>query len=174
MRWKIRGRDGKTGNVVNVSIEATTLAEAEKIALYNGMVLLEADHQQNAAPKAALEYEKPPAAAPPSSTRNNMPDYSYLSGTAVWLGRISIIVGIIACVMIVWPFVQTAILLLTHRIPFDPQTIVLAIISQCIPGVLVLLGAAIGRMLAAIGMAMRDVAENSFKNRGDGSGGTHL
>jgi hypothetical protein len=166
MRWNIRGRDGKTGNVTNVSIEAPSLAEAEQIALYNGMVLLEADRRQNSIPPAKLSYSS--ASTPLTSRFAKSPDeekYAYLSGTAAWLGKISMIVTIIGCVIIVWPWVKTLILLARHEIKFEPIPLLLSIISESIPGCFVLLAAAAGRMLAAIGMATRDLAEDSSKRQ---------
>ena len=171
MRWNIRGRDGKTGNVVNVSIEAPTLHEAEQMALYNGMVLLEADRQQNAKPPAQLGYSSGNTSQPPAPPRQPVTiDLSYLSKTARWLRVISIVVGIVGCIMIVWPFVQVLVFLIWERETFQLGKALLAAISAAIPGTLVLLAAASGRMLAAIGLAIRDVAEHNSKNRSDREG----
>lgn len=168
MRWNIRGRDGKTGNVVNVSIEAPTLHEAEQMALYNGMVLLEADRQQNAKPPAQLGYSSgnmSQPAAPRSEPAT--PDFSYLRNTARWLRVISIIVGIVGCIMIVWPFVEVLVFLIREHEASTLGKALIAAISAAIPGMLVLLAAASGRMLAAIGLAIHDVAEQNFKKPGE-------
>jgi hypothetical protein len=162
MRWNIRGRDPKTGDVVRTSIEAPTLAEAEQIAQYNGMVLIEEDRAENARRPATLSYPSagglPAAPAVPEAAPEGK--YDAIERAARGLTVVSVVVGVVGLIWVAWPLVRVGIVYARDAAPPVPAwQLVLAALVESLSGFFALLAAAAARVLAGIALMVRDLAE---------------
>jgi hypothetical protein len=148
--WTIEGADKNTGADRVITIEALTEEEAAKEAGNSGLLV-------------SAVHELPPAIAPRPIT-SATPRYEDISKGSRTLDAIATIVFAIGILFIVVAIIGVFVMAaaIYTRAPEAIVTVPI-IFSSLMTGVSLLIIAAIIRMFAALAVAIRDIAINSFK-----------
>ena len=161
MRFRITGSNRATGHELSTTIEAATESQAREIAAHS-MTITEIHEEED---PLTVDYASPPredvpARLPPKPVQPAAaPDYGAIKRGALVLTILAVLCYVGGAISLLFGF---AILLLSsNHSQFDTATaitLILGTISSFITG-------AVLEMLAAIGIAVRDIARNSFPRR---------
>lgn len=147
MRWTVEAADVQTGEETTLTVEAPDQAAAERIARYRGM-LVSSILQNNGNGAAKLDRKAP------------TPDYiDILTGAGV-LRTLAIIITAIGwvCLLVAGALSWSAV-----KESSDKLAALWQAMSPALFGLSFIVAGTVLRMAASVGLAMRDLARNSFR-----------
>jgi hypothetical protein len=176
MKWHVEGADAHTGQEKSGTIEAPTAADAEQLARDRGVLVSnvqpanEPDALEQLGTAAArqprsIDYRSPRASA--AAITSDIPTYQAILRGDVWLRALAAIIAGFG-----WVSVGLAGLLLLLTLPAAASgaslsgivAFALSIGPALLAGLLLLAVSAILRWAASVGLAIRDLARNSFRD----------
>ena len=171
MRWVVEAVDSRTGADTEMTVEALTAAEAERIARYNG--LLVADVYKHAFGRRFRRHPLPVVAyAPPKIVEAGPPSYAQVLRDAAWVRKLGQAVLAVGWVGV---FAAAAVFAyLATRAGADnwgnwkawlvlPATLTW---KWAVAGAACVVVGSVVRLLGAAALCVRDVARNTFRGQG--------
>jgi hypothetical protein len=177
MRWKVEGADPVTGSDQLLNVEALTAEEAERQARYNGLLVSRVYAASARRADTPVLLYATPARAPESDDGDApsdgsaaaalpvVPEYHPITRGARWLTLIARgLFGLSALAAVASACAVTVgVRHVIAKLPSDYLTAALwlfaAAVAGCVGGVLL-------RTLAAVALAVRDIARNSYRRQG--------
>jgi hypothetical protein len=160
MRWLVEAADSKTGMETEITVEARSEADAERLALYNGLLVWKIT-RVGPRPAPVVPYRGTDAAGPPQ--------YLQVLRSAAWVRRIGLVAGALGWAGLLVSLGAFSFLCMragwdnwkswqAWLVPSAAATWRWAVAASAC----VVLGAVLRRM-AAVAAAVRDVARNTYK-----------
>jgi len=167
MRWLIEAADSKTGMETEITVEARTEADAERLARYNGLLVWKVS-RVGPRPAPLVPYRGPEVAGPPQ--------YAQVLRSAAWVRRLSIVVSAVGWVGFVTALGVFSFLCMREGwdnwkawrawlVPATVATWLWAAAAACC-----VIAGAVLRMMGAVALAIRDVARNTWPEAVGGLG----
>lgn len=190
MKWMVEGADSRTGKDIIITVDAPNRAQAEQLAGYNGVLVStikeqpatttpaedfaayhltpEEDAQPPQRPERKERAERPERAEryPTASEQRTsvptmVPAYTEIINGAQWLNGLAVFAGAAG-----WVCLLAFMLLVGKALIRKEEGAVLLWIPSAAGGALFcLVAAAFLRTSAAIALAVRDIARNTFVNK---------
>ena len=160
MRWLVEAADSKTGMETEITVEARTEAEAERLARYNGLLVWKVS-RVGARPAPLVPYRGPEVAGPPQ--------YVQVLRSAAWVRRLSVVVSAVGWIGFVTALGVFSFLCMREawdnwkswRAWLLPATVATWRWAAAAAGCVI--AGAVMRLMGAVALAIRDVARNTYR-----------
>lgn len=165
MRWLVEAADSKTGMETEITVEARTEAEAERLARYNGLLVWKVS-RVGARPAPLVLYRGPEVAGPPQ--------YVQVLRSAAWVRRLGIVVSAVGWIGFVLALGVFSFLCMREgwdnwkswRTWLVPAALATWRWAAAAAGCVI--AGAVLRLTGAVALAIRDVARNTYRSEAVG------
>lgn len=167
MRWLVEGADAQTGRDVRIVIEAVSAAEAEQKAMDRRVLVSRVTVAPAAAPTPQQSEETDRLV---KQRLDPTPEYDEIVSGASALGVLASLVAGVGWLFVLGGFVFIVIAIgetVNPQVsPVHGVSVVTLVVGGAVAlgyGVMILLAASLVRMIGSMGLALRDLARNSFR-----------